>query len=230
MKKIILCSSSLNKNDVYLLGNYADSVVRMPSWDKVPGGIGYHPDMLGFSRGNKLWLNDEYYGANSVLFDSLGADIRLCAEPYGKYPDDVRFNAFNLGDTLFGRADSIAAELKADFASIVNLRQGYSKCSTAVFGNSVITSDHGIARVVAEYGADVLYVDPGTIVLEGYGYGFIGGALVCVSDDTLVSFGDIRCHEQGEEVLNFAAERGFKIVGCGSAPICDYGGILVLYV
>ena len=230
MRKIILCSGSLHNAQVSLLGDYADRVVRMPSWDKVPGDIGYHPDMLGFARGDKLWLNDEYYMANSALFDSLGADIRLCTEPYGKYPNDVRFNAFALGDVLFGRADSIAAALKDEFTSVVNLRQGYAKCSTTVFADSVITSDYGIAKTVAEYGADTLYVDPDTIVLPGYGYGFIGGALVCVSDDTLVSFGDIRCHAQGEEVLNFAAERGFGVVGFNGAPICDHGGILVLNV
>lgn len=230
MKKIILCASSLDKATLTLLGEYADDVVRMPAWDKIPGGIGYHPDMLGFARGDKLWLNEEYYRANSVLFDSLGADIRPCPEPYGKYPYDVRFNAFALGDTLFGRIDSIAAALKAEFTSVKNLRQGYSKCSAAVFDNNVITADRGIASAVAEYGADVLLVDPGTIVLEGYGYGFIGGALVCVSDDTLVSFGDIRCHMQAEEVLSFVADKGFKIVRSGDLPICDHGGILVLNV
>lgn len=230
MKKIILCAGTLDKKTVGLLECYADAVIGMPMWEKVPGGIGYHPDMLGFAHGNKLWLNEEYYIANSVLFDSLGADIHPCPEPYGRYPDDVRFNAFALGDVLFGRIDSLASDLKSAFASVRNLKQGYSKCSTAVFGNNVITADRGIAAAVGEYGADVLLIDPGTIVLEGYGYGFIGGALVCVSDDTLVSFGDISCHMQSEDVIEFARARGFNIVSAGSGPICDHGGILVLNV
>lgn len=230
MKRIIFCADTLSAKEIDLLCRYADSVIPMPRWDKIPGGIGYHPDMLGFARGCKLWLNREYYIANSELFDSIGADICLCDERYGSYPDDVRFNGFAIGDTLFGRAASLCSDLKSDFASVCNLKQGYAKCSAAVFGGNVITADRGIASAVNEFGGDVLLIEPGSVALEGYGYGFIGGALVCVSDDTLVSFGDITTHLQGEEIVRFANDRGFDIVSSRAGGLYDHGGLLVIDV
>ena len=230
MKRIILCADTLSEKETALLCRYADSVVPMPRWDKIPGGIGYHPDMLGFARGGKLWLNREYYTANARLFDCLGADIRLCDERYGKYPDDVRFNAFAIGDTLFGKAGSLCADIKLDFGSVRDLKQGYAKCSAAVFGRSVITADRGIAVAVGDFGGDVLLVEPGSVALEGYGYGFIGGAFVCVSDDTLVSFGDVAAHPQGKEIVRFVNDRGFSIVSSRAGGLYDHGGLLVIDV
>ncbi len=230
MRKIILCAQTLDDKIKYVLGKYADRVVCMPVWDKIPGGIGYHPDMLGFAYGDKLWLNDGYYRANSSLFDALGADIRLCGEPYGEYPDDVRFNAFVLDGVLFGREASLAESLKAEFAKVRNVRQGYAKCSSAVFGRNVITADCGIASAVNELGGDALQIAPGSVKLPGYDYGFIGGALVCASDDTLVAFGDIETHPQGKEMVDFAADKGYKILSFAGQPLYDHGGILVLNI
>jgi len=230
MKKIILCAETLDEKIKYALGRFADSVISMPVWDKVPGGIGYHPDMLGFACGERLWLNGDYYSANRGFFDRLGADIRLCREPYGEYPDDVRFNAFAFGKLLVGREASLAAELKGSFEGVVNVRQGYAKCSTALFGNNAITADRAIASAVSGLGGSVLLIEPGSVSLPGYDYGFIGGALVCVSDDTLIAFGDIENHPQGNEMLAFAADKGYKILSFSGDSLCDHGGILVLNV
>ncbi len=230
MKKIILCAQTLDEKIKYALGEYADSVISMPAWDNIPGGIGYHPDMLGFAFGEKLWLNEEYYRANRSFFDALGADIRPCPEPYGKYPDDVRFNAFVLNGALVGREASLAASLKSEFVRIRNVRQGYAKCSSAVFGNNVITADGGIASAVEELGGDVLHIEPGSVKLPGYDYGFIGGALACVSDDTLMAFGNIEFHPRGSKITAFAADKGYKILSFAGEELCDHGGILVLNI
>ena len=228
MKKIFLCADTLSKQELSVLSRYADSVVVMPRWDEIPGGIGYHPDMLGFALGNRLWLNREYYSANVDFFDSLGAELCLCSEQYGRYPDDVRFNAFAIGDLLFGRADSLCSELKSAFGSVCNLKQGYAKCSSAVFDGNVITADVGIAAAAKKAGADVLLIEPGFIELAGYDYGFIGGALVCADDHSLISFGDITTHPQGSEIVRFANDRGFEIVSSCAGTLCDHGGLLVL--
>jgi len=230
MKKIILCANTLDGKIKAALGRYADKVDSMPEWGKIPGGIGYHPDMLGFAYADKLWLNGEYYRANSALFDALGADIRLCPEQYGEYPDDVRFNAFVLKDHLIGKENSLALALKDHFCGICNVKQGYAKCSSAVFGDNVITADKGIASSVRELGGVVLQIEPGGVDLSGYNYGFIGGALVEVSGDTLMAFGDIYSHPQGEAMVVFAREKGYGVVSFEGMPLTDHGGILVLSI
>lgn len=230
MKKIILCSEALERENVALLARYADEVAVMPRFDEVPGGIGDHPDMLGFACGERLWLNERYYRANAAFFDGTGADILPCDEPYGKYPRDVRFNALLLDGCLIGRLDSLAKRLRQDHPRALNVRQGYAKCSAALFGSSVITADGGIAAAAGSLGARTLLIGAGGIALEGYDYGFIGGALVCVSDDRLVSFGDIRLHPQGGEIVEFAARSGYEIEYIADMPLVDHGGILVLNI
>lgn len=230
MKKIILCAETLGTDIKAVLSDFADSVVSMPAWDKIPGGVSHHPDMLGFAYGNKLWLNEEYYRANALLFDELGVDIRLCSEPYGEYPNDVRFNTFVFNGVLVGREASLAAELRSSFALVRNVKQGYAKCSCAVFDDNVITADTSIAKAVAELGGNALRIESGSIKLLGYDYGFIGGALVCVSDETLIAFGDIDSHPQGKEIIAFADDKGYKILSFAREELYDHGGILVLNV
>lgn len=230
MKKIILCADTLDDEIVSSLAGYADRVAVMPRWDKIPCGIGYHPDMLGFADGDRLWLNEEYYRANAAFFDGLGADVCPCSEGYGKYPCDVLFNAFAIGEVLIGREDSLAFSLKEHFASVCDVRQGYAKCSSAVFGSNVITADGGIASAARALGACVLQIEPGSVALEGYDYGFIGGALVEVSGDTLMAFGNIHAHVQGDDIVAFAAGKGYRVISFDHLPLTDHGGILSLYI
>ena len=230
MRKVILCADTLGEDIVDCLSCFVDEVKMMPRCDDVPGGIGYHPDMLGFADGSTLWLNDVYYQKNAAFFDELGVCVVPCAEQYGVYPLDVRFNAFAVGRVLVGHRASLSAAVVRAFDSVCDVKQGYAKCSSAVFGNNLITADRGIAVAAEALGASVLLIEPGSILLEGYDYGFIGGALVEVSDDTLVAFGDMSAHPQGAEIEAFANSKGYHIISFANRALTDHGGILVLNI
>ena len=91
------------------------------------------------------------------------------------------FNAAPVGRFIFGREDSMSRHILQVSAGkgmrIVDVRQGYARCSTVIVGDSaIITQDRGIAGRARECGIDVLLVRPGHVRLDGYDTGFIGGA------------------------------------------------------
>lgn len=60
---------------------------------------------------------------------------------------------------------------------IVNINQGYARCSTLILNNrTAVTADISVKNALEKDGAKVLLISSGDIKLEGYDYGFIGGA------------------------------------------------------
>ena len=107
--------------------------------------------------------------------------LRIIAErPRGDYPEDVCLNALRVGERLFARLESLSDELKSAAEEkgmkLVNVRQGYARCSALPLVNAVITADKGIAKALRCEGIETLLIPAGGIALEGCQYGFIGGA------------------------------------------------------
>ena len=112
----------------------------------------------------------------------------------------------------------------------VSVAQGYAKCSCAVAGNAVATSDRGIAKALRKAGEDVLLLQPSPIGIEIYDTGFIGGASVLLDDKTLGFFGNIKAFAQYALLKDFFAAHGVSLVSLGENPLFDYGGAIAVTV
>ena len=201
----------------------------MPACSDIPDITFTHPDMLGFYHNKKLYLNCDYYKANKKFFDEINTQIVLCNEPYGKYPDDVRFNCIAVDDTLISHTISTPNLIKKSFSKIINVNQGYTKCSTLVMGKAFVTADDGIYHTLLNLGYDCLKISQGGVMLKGFDYGFIGGAVCDIGENNLISFGSLDTHPYSNEIKIFANKHSYDIIDFKFSPLYDYGGVIVCY-
>ena len=70
-----------------------------------------------------------------------------------------------------------------------------------------------------------LKISAGNILLKGYGCGFIGGASCFDKDsDTVVFFGNLSEHPDGEKITVFLEKHGHRVVFFEEFPLSDFGG------
>ena len=205
---------------------------------RLPLPIRSHADTLIFTLENKIFVSRAYFEENRTLFDILekrGCCIIPCeCELGGEYPEDIAFNVATVGRYAFGRFDFVADEIKRELIcrnyTLIDVKQGYAKCSTAIISaNAIITADSGIAKKASSLGIDVLKVSAAesAIELDGYGYGFIGGACA-LFENTLYSCGNIELHPDFEAIRDFCLTHGVSLCSLSDGKLCDLGGILFI--
>lgn len=74
---------------------------------------------------------------------------------------------------------------------------------------------------------DILPVQKGHVALEGFEYGFLGGASGCI-DGRVYFNGDLSAHPDFEKIREFLAERGYETVYFEGEPLTDIGSIVYL--
>ena len=146
------------------------------------------------------------------------------------YPGDIAYNAACTGRFLIHNlkytAKHILDHAEEAGMTLINVRQGYAKCSTVtVDEKSIITYDRGIARACEAAGMDVLTTDPGHILLPGYDTGFIGGCSGRAGD-TIYFNGDLSRHPDSKEITDFITDHGLKVKYFEDQPLTDIGSII----
>ena len=207
-------------------------VLSLPRFPMLDEPVSAHPDMLIFIWGKKIITHKEYYPIARDIFDllrSYGYEILLSEQKISpKYPHDVPLNCAAVGDFLIANKKSVSKlilDVTSERLSLLHTNQGYTKCSTFIVDeHSVITADASIAKACEEVGIDVLKVREGDVRLDGYDYGFIGGA--GGADGDLVFFaGDPAYHHDGNIIKNFCESKGKKVVALADIPLLDVGTI-----
>lgn len=149
------------------------------------------------------------------------------------YPGDVPLNCCIVGNRAICRVDSLSERvlkyLTENSFEIINVKQGYAKCSVAVVSeNAIITEDAGIARACENY-FDVLPLEEKISVLPGYDCGFLGGACGKIAKDTLAFNGDIFNNKIKDKIEAFTRSHGVYCVFLCDKGLMDIGGIIPLY-
>lgn len=193
-----------------------------------------HSDLRVFhSGGPNIYISA---GTGSLKQNLLQHDFRITELPYvisSPYPNDVRLNILVLGNKVIVNPLTIGKEILDYIISkkyqIISVKQGYAKCSAAVVDeNSIITSDCGIAKAAAQAGIEVLKITEGFIKLEGFQYGFIGGACGKISNHKIAFCGRIQDHPDYPSIKRFLEAREIEPVVLADIPLTDIGGIIPL--
>lgn len=146
------------------------------------------------------------------------------------YPYDIAYNIARVGGYAFHNikyTDSYVLNLlKNQGVKIVNVSQGYTKCNMCIVGNAVITSDEGIYQKCVSLGIRTLKIRQGHITLDGYDYGFIGGASGMISNDTVFFAGDIESHPDFKEIKDFLYAVNVKFIFVPNTPLVDIGSVI----
>lgn len=161
-------------------------------------------------------------GLNTAEIDEEIAD---------EYPQNVLLNAVYMNNSLYCKTDSVAKVVKkyceSNNIEIINVNQGYTKCSTAVLGNCFITADKGIFDAMSRNGEEGLLIDSGDIELDGVDYGFIGGCTFYHKGKTYFT-GDITQHKSFKIIKEFLSDRNIKIKCLSNRKLYDIGGFIVI--
>ena len=205
-------------------------VLWLPDALQVDSRLAGHADLSLMHLGKNRVVSA--YGENvDSRLEMFEFEVIRAPRPGASYPHDCILNACIVGKKLFHRLDVTAKEVLDNLADIepVPVSQGYAKCCTCVVdAGSIITSDHGIALAAKNNGIDVLEISPGYIGLEGFNYGFIGGASFKLSGTCLAFTGRMDMHPDWRRIEAFLSEREIVAVFLTDGPAFDIGSVLPL--
>lgn len=194
-----------------------------------------HADMSAYYCGDgKLILSRNIADACTVETFPAGTVIINSAETQReKYPFDIGLNACEIGDYIFCKRDNIDAEILKHAVDngkkIINVRQGYSKCSVCILDEKhIITSDNSIASAAADEGIEVLLITPGFFTLPGYDYGFIGGSCFKPDKITIAFTGTLSGHPDEAKILKFIENAGINVTYLTTELCFDIGSVIPL--
>lgn len=198
-------------------------------------------DLLPFERKHSdiqcLRIDDTFFVANNCrklksIMQNLGLNVIETENPIKKdYPDNIILNAVYTGNKLYCKESALDNSVKKycskNNIEIINVNQGYTKCSTAVIRNKFITADKGIFNALSDNGAEALLINSGNITLPGCDYGFIGGC--CFENNGTVFFtGDLNNHPDGKAIEEFIKKQKVNIKSLTDNELYDIGGFVII--
>ncbi len=207
------------------------TVVLIPKDERFDHRINTHPDLVMTIIDDTLVIDEN---ANKKIFEQLDAlDI-----PYvignsrlaSFYPMDIAYNAVVTKDFFLHNLEYTNSLLlqhsKNTNKTVIPVKQGYTKCSTVVVNDTtLITSDLGIYNAAKDH-MNILLIEAGAVILEGYDYGFLGGCSACF-EDTIVFHGDLSKHPDYLKIKAFVEAAQKNLVYFEEFPLTDIGSIFV---
>ncbi|MCY1713258.1 DUF6873 family GME fold protein [Caproiciproducens galactitolivorans] len=193
-----------------------------------------HADMLCHHLGDNAIVvakGEEYLKA--ALEQNGFHTVYSCSVLEKNYPKDVALNAARIGRNLIANQKALDTVIvdycKKHQISILSTKQGYAKCSSVIVSeNAVITEDSSIAAAAAGAAIQVLKIRPGFVKLDGYEYGFLGGACGMIGKNKLVFAGSIESHPDYCKIKAFCRNLNVQLLSLTEDPLTDVGGILPL--
>lgn len=159
-------------------------------------------------------------------------EVEYVPEPQqAVYPHDAGLNFCIVGDKLFFNPKTANAKLveKCGCKQFIPVKQGYTKCSICVIDeNSIITSDKRIAEAAENAGMDALYLSEPFVKLDGFGYGFIGGAAFKISETDIAFTGKIVDTIVERKIESFLSRRNINPIYLTDSQIFDIGSAIPL--
>ena len=195
-----------------------------------------HADLSVFAAGERIWLSPQLKGTeiHEILL-KIGYFVYFPNILEGKtYPADAHLNLCAVGKHLFFSPKASVPAI-VEFLTIsedyqpIPVKQAYLRCAMLPADEeSIITADPGVAKAARAAGLQVLQIEPGHVALEGYDYGFLGGAGFLLTEQKLaVLTGRLERHPDKGRIEAFLRERGLALHTLTDEPIFDIGSAFV---
>lgn len=218
--KNLLIDERIRKIEYDFLARYF-YVIKIPLSNCVYDEISGHSDIFYCSVKDKIIC-----APNSPIIKN--SFILGNSEVKSKYPEDIRYNACQIGENIIG-----SKYTDNTINPNIIVKQGYTKCSVAVTGhNSCITADKEIYEKLKNKGIDVCLIEERNIKLLNRDgkptnmHGFIGGASF-VFDNKFVLFGDIEKLESKEKITDHLRKHNLELIDFKGLEVYDYGGGII---
>lgn len=207
----------------------------VPDNPNVDERLSGHADLSVFhAGGEEIWLAPYLReSAFAARLAALGARVHIAdIAQSAAYPHDAQMNIAAVGGAFIYNPKASYTPVVEHLANVRGMRgapvrQGYAKCSVLVVDErSIITQDAGIARAAHRIGLDVLEIVPGYVALDGFEYGFLGGAGFKPAADIMAFTGTLAAHPDRARILAFLAARGVNAVYLTGLPVFDIGSAI----
>ena len=147
-----------------------------------------------------------------------------------KYPESARYNSL-VNDAFIiqnpGTSDPAIRKMNPE-TEIIAVKQGYIRCNLVELpNNAFITSDRGIEKSLKTRMAEVLFVDPSAIKLNGFEHGFFGGSCGLFKNKLFVC-GSLDYFKEKKLIESFVTQAGMQVVELFAGPPVDVGTIMFL--
>lgn len=225
----VLVAENFPEESAEKLKKYGE-VVRTRANARVLKGLDTHPDILvhPLPSGELLVDRDNFDYYKEIFGDKK--IIPSHASLSAKYPSDIHLNAFAFKNIFIHNlkyTDQVILDYyKKSGYELVNIKQGYAKCSCLVTEDIVITSDGGIYESLRDL-IPIYKIDHGQIKLQNFNYGFIGGASGVLGKKIFFT-GNFSHHSSYEEILKIINKYDYEIEILSKDPIEDYGTIFFI--
>lgn len=202
-------------------------VVRTKSNKNILKGLDSHTDILLHPLPNGELVVDrdnlEYY-KNIFPDKKIFPSHSILSK---EYPKDIPLNAFSFKNYFIHNlkfTDKVLLDYyKNSGYELINIKQGYAKCSCLVTEDFIITSDGGIYESLKDF-IPIYKINHGGIKLKNFNYGFIGGATGVLGKKIFFT-GDFSHHSSHEEILKIIKKYNYEIETLSKDLIEDFGTI-----
>lgn len=228
MKNVIVDFRIHNEEKSYLI-SLGYNVLLCPPSNLLYESVCGHPDMLMHISDNSIIVHKDMATEFIQNLISLNYSVyKSNASLKSKYPHNVLLNSLCIGSLFVHSINYTDTNLLSLLKNkkLINVKQGYTKCSTCVVTNkAIITSDISIAKALILEKIDVLLIPPGDIILPGLDYGFIGGATGLVENNVLAFYGHLDHYLYRKEVLCFLKKHKVEPMFLRNGKLIDRGSI-----
>lgn len=231
--KNILIDYRTSQSSIDMLEKLQFNIIKTKPINTLYDTVNGHPDMQIHSIAHKTFVCEpsvyHYYKEKLVNCKIICGNTHLTT----KYPYDIAYNVLKIGNNMFHSLKYTDSKILEYYKSIginlINVNQGYTKCSVCIISdNAIITSDKMIYCKAKENNIDALLINCGEIILSDINYGFIGGCTGLISENILAVNGNIKLHSEYERIQNFCDNHNVEILCLNKEKMIDIGSIILI--
>ena len=222
-----------NINDIALkklFDELAIKVVNVTENQLLDTPVSKHADILANYVGKSTFLVDKNQIELCQFIENNVGKSLIIEDIKSPYPNDCLLNFADIGNYIICNKSILTEEIIEILPKkeIIDVKQGYSKCSVCICKqNTIITDDISIHNAVSQYdNIKSLLVEKGSVHINKYDYGFIGGCCGLIDNDTLLFNGDLSTHTDFDKIRKFLYDNGVNYIDIKGKPLTDIGSII----
>ena len=237
--KSVLISCEYPQISLELSRKFGIETIEVVNNNELAGSISSHADCCFFQLDkNNIFIDKSNYdnivNYLTILKGEAANQINIYSERvFSPYPDDVALNLKVIGDKIICNTNNMSDSVKIKALelgfSLIHVNQGYSACSSMVINeNAMITDDESIYYKSKLNGIDCLLISKGSVRLNGFDYGFIGGTCGMIDKNLIAFTGSIHTHTDYKLISDFLNKYNIDYIELTNGPLTDIGGIIPL--
>lgn len=192
--------------------------------------VSKHADILANYIGKSTFLSDKHQIELCKFIDDNNGKSVIIENIKSPYPNDCLLNFADIGDYIICNKSILTEQITGFLPNkpIIDVKQGYSKCSVSICKhNTIITDDISVYNAVLQYdNINSLLIEKGSVHINKYDYGFIGGCCGLIDKNTLLFNGDLSLHSDFDKIKNFLYDNGVNYIDIKGKPLTDIGSII----